>query len=173
MFDAEAKTARLSWTTDEPSTGYVNYGEYLYYGNAVESATLKTAHSVTLSGLTPGELHQARVTMRDGEDNASVTDDIWFVFLRDGDLVKSKDASAVYWYQDGKRNVFPHADIYRSWFGDDFSSVLTIPKTQLGTIALGFQVKDYSGPIPALTRIPFPTTYFHSPLASWPCQCSP
>lgn len=141
MFDANANSARLSWTTDEPSMGYIAYGPYLYYGNSVESTTLKTSHEVTLTGLNPGELHQARITMLDAEENAAVTDDIWFVFLRDGDLVKSKDASAVYLYKDGKRNVFPNSTIYRSWYGDDFSAVLTIPKTQLGTISLGSNVK--------------------------------
>jgi len=142
MYDAEAGTVRLSWTTDEPTTGYINYGPYLNYANVVESKNLKTSHGVTLSAnLTPGELHQARVTMLDSAGNVSVTDDIWFVFLEEDMRVKAKESSAVYWYRDGMRDVFPNADIYRSWFGDDFSEVVTIPTTQLGTVALGANVK--------------------------------
>lgn len=142
MYDAEAGTVRLTWSTDEPSTGYINYGPYINYSNVAESTTLKTTHRITLTeNLTPGELHQARVTMFDAEGNAAVTDDVWFVFLTEAMLVKAKDSSAVYLYEDGTRKVFPNATIYRSWYGDDFSEVVTIPKTQLGTLALGGNMK--------------------------------
>lgn len=143
-FDAAVGTARLSWTTNEASTASVSYGSYLNYGSAAASASLTTTHSVTLSGLTAGAMHQARITSIDAKGNASVSKDFYFVFLRENDLVKGSGA-AVYWYKGGKRYAFPNIDTYRSWYGNDFSKVLRVPDTQLGTIPLGGNVKMKDG----------------------------
>lgn len=143
-FDAAAGTARLSWTTDEPSTASVNYGAYLNYGRLASDAALATSHSILLSGLTPGKLHQARITLIDASGNASVSKDWYFVFLRENDLIKGS-GPAVYWYKGGKRSAFPNFDVYQSWYGKDFSKVLVVPDTQLGTIALGGNVKMKEG----------------------------
>ncbi|MFA5853892.1 MAG: Ig-like domain-containing protein [Patescibacteria group bacterium] len=144
LYDAAAGTARLSWTTNEATTATVSYGAYLNYGSSAASTALTGAHSVTLSGLTPGAMHQARITSIDAKGNASVSKDFYFVFLRENDLVKGTGA-AVYWYKGGKRYAFPNLDTYRSWFGNDFSKVLRVPDTQLGTIALGGNVKMKEG----------------------------
>ncbi len=143
-FDMAAGTARLSWTTDEPSTATVSYGLYLNYGSMAGDASLSTSHSVILSGLVPGQMHQARITSIDASGNAAVSKDWYFVFLRENDLIKGS-AAAVYWYKGGKRYAFPNLDTYRSWYGDDFSKVIRVPDTQLGTIALGGNVKMKEG----------------------------
>lgn len=68
-----------------------------------------------------------------------------FIGLKEGDLFKSADGAAVYWYKDGKRWVFPDATVYRSWFGDDFSKVLTVPSAELASILIGGDVRMKEG----------------------------
>src|SRR5204863_8267459 len=99
---------------------------------------------VMLTNLPPGALHQARITSIDAPCNAAVSRDYYFVFLREGDLIKGAGA-AVYWYKGGKRSAFPHENVYRSWFGADFSKVIRVPDTQLGTIPLGANVTMKEG----------------------------
>lgn len=143
-FDAAARTARLSWTTDEPTRASVSYGEERNYGLSASSDALSTTHEVTLKGLTPGVMHQARITSVDGTGNAAVSRDFFFIFLREGDLVKGS-GPAVYRYEEGKRRAFPHQDVYRSWHGESFAKVTRIPDTQLGTIALGANMRMKEG----------------------------
>jgi hypothetical protein len=145
MFNVDARTARVSWTTDEPSTSEVRYGVYLNFSGTATDDQLSTSHSLTLTNLTPGVLHQLRITSVDAQGNAAATPDVYFVFLREGDLIKAKDNAAVYWYKGGKRWVFPNENTYRSWFGDDFSKVITVPASQLGTIMIGGDVKMKAG----------------------------
>ncbi len=144
QYDAAAGTARLSWTTDEASTASVSYGVYLNYGSTANATLLSTSHSVTLTGLVPGKMHQARITSIDALGNAGVSKDYYFIFLRENDLIKGA-GPAVYWYKDGKRSAFPNLDSYRSYFGNDFSKVIRVPDTQLGTITLGANVKMKAG----------------------------
>ncbi len=143
-FDAAARTAKMTWTTDEPSRFEVSYGPELNFSGRAESSAFTTSHEITLTGLTPGALHQARVTSLDASGNASVSRDFWFVFLREGDLIKGA-GPAVYRYEGGKRRAFPHLDVYRSWYGEDFSKVLRVYDTQLGTIGLGANMKMKEG----------------------------
>lgn len=143
-FGATARSAKMTWITDEPSRFEVSYGPELNYSGRAESSALTTTHEITLTGLTPGALHQARITSIDAAGNAAASRDYWFVFLREGDLIKGT-GSAVYWYKDGKRSAFPHLDVYRSWFGEDFSKVLRVYDTQLGTIQLGGNAKMKEG----------------------------
>ena len=67
-------TATINWTTDEPATSRVSYGTA---ANALtqsktESA-LETAHSITLTGLTPGTTYYYRVSSTDADNNMSTT----------------------------------------------------------------------------------------------------
>lgn len=144
LYDAAAGTARLSWTTNEATTATVSYGTYLNYGSSAAHSALTAVHSVMLSNLTPGAMHQARITSIDAKGNASVSKDFYFVFLRENDLIKGS-GSAVYWYKGGKRYAFPNLDTYRSWHGNDFTKVLRLPDTQLGTITLDGNVKMKEG----------------------------
>jgi len=143
-FDATARSAKLAWTTDEPTRFEVIYGPELNFSGRAEGAAYATSHEITLTNLTPGALHQARVTMIDAAGNISVSRDYWFVFLREGDLIKGA-GPAVYWYKNGTRSAFPHMDVYRSWFGEDFSKVLRVYDTQLGTIPLSGNVRMKEG----------------------------
>ena len=69
-FDPAARTARLSWTTDEPSRAAVSYGAELDYRGQASVDALTTSHEITLLNLAPGAMHQVRITSFDGTGNA-------------------------------------------------------------------------------------------------------
>lgn len=57
-----------------------------------------------------------------------------------GDLIKMDGLSSVYYLGgDGKRYVFPNEQTYFSWYSD-FSSVVTIPQSELESYSLGANV---------------------------------
>ena len=70
-------TAVITWTTDEPSTGEVNYGLDNNYGSneADTNTTLVTTHSVTLSGLTADTDYHFEIVSNDGSSNSSTSTD--------------------------------------------------------------------------------------------------
>jgi hypothetical protein len=75
-------SALVSWTTDEPSTSSVAYGPSSAYENgSVDDAALVTAHSLTLTGLTPNSLYHFQVRSTDGAGNQAVTTDDTFTTL--------------------------------------------------------------------------------------------
>lgn len=54
--------AVITWTTDQPATSLVEYGESTAYGLVGGDETLTTAHTVGLIALTPGTSYHFRVT---------------------------------------------------------------------------------------------------------------
>ncbi|MEI7498549.1 MAG: hypothetical protein WCK11_04705 [Candidatus Falkowbacteria bacterium] len=57
-----------------------------------------------------------------------------------GDLIKMNGLSSIYYLgSDGKRYVFPNESTYFSWYSD-FSSVVTIPQSELESYPLGANV---------------------------------
>jgi hypothetical protein len=66
------QTATITWTTDENATSRVDYGTSptALTSNASNSA-LVTAHSITLTGLTPDTVYYFRVTSVDGHSNST------------------------------------------------------------------------------------------------------
>ena len=79
-------TATVSWTTDEPSTGVVNYGQSTAYGLSVSSSSLATTHSVNLTGLAAGTLHHYRIQATDAAGNSASTADLTFTTLAAGNV---------------------------------------------------------------------------------------
>ncbi len=62
-----------------------------------------------------------------------------------GDLIKMEGLSSVYYLgQDGERYVFPNEDTYFSWYSD-FSSVVTIPQSELESYPLSSNVNIRPG----------------------------
>lgn len=55
--------------------------------------------------------------------------------LMNGDLIKAS-GPAVYYYNNGKRYVFPNETTYKSWFAD-FSMVRTISDSELSAVMIG------------------------------------
>ena len=71
--DATA-AATVTWTTDEPADSRVDYGTTA--GSLTQNATdasAVTAHSVRLTGLTPGTTYHYRVRSADGSGNATTS----------------------------------------------------------------------------------------------------
>jgi Domain of unknown function (DUF4082)/Bacterial Ig-like domain/Bacterial Ig domain/Purple acid Phosphatase, N-terminal domain len=67
-------TATVTWTTNEPSDSRVDYGTSAALGlQSAPDATPVTAHSVRLTGLTPGATYHYRVRSADGAGNASTS----------------------------------------------------------------------------------------------------
>jgi hypothetical protein len=74
--DIGDNVATVTWTTDEPATSRVDYGETAGYGQNEQDLTLKTSHSLTLSGLSASTVYHFRVRSIDENSNqASSADD--------------------------------------------------------------------------------------------------
>ena len=70
-----AVSAVVTFTTDEPTTGLVRYGtDCGALGSLAASAGFGTAHSVTVSGLTPGTTYSLVVEAADAPGNLSIAD---------------------------------------------------------------------------------------------------
>lgn len=57
-----------------------------------------------------------------------------------GQLIKGSLDTVYYYGTDEKRYVFPTERTYKSWYGEDWSGVVTIPDTDLMSIPLGGNV---------------------------------
>jgi hypothetical protein len=72
-------TATITWTTNESSDSQVEYGTTTSYGKSTTLATaLVTAHSQSLSGLTPGAAWHYRVKSKDASGNLATSSDYTF-----------------------------------------------------------------------------------------------
>jgi len=70
--------ATVTWTTDEPATSRVDYGETAGYGQSEESASLVTSHSLSITGLDSGSTYHYRVLSIDEADNQATSADDTF-----------------------------------------------------------------------------------------------
>lgn len=66
-------TARISWNTDEPATGILDYGLTTSYGLTVELTEPATVQSVVLEDLKPGGLYYFRIKVTDDNDNTTTS----------------------------------------------------------------------------------------------------
>jgi len=73
-----ATSATVAWTTDEPTTGTVEYGTTTSYGSSAPASTSATSQSVSLAILTANTLYHYRVTAMDAAGNRSVGTDKTF-----------------------------------------------------------------------------------------------
>jgi hypothetical protein len=64
-----ARSARITWTTDEPATAGVDYGTSTAYGLSTNRTSLATSHTMSLQNLTPGALYNYRVRSADNAGN--------------------------------------------------------------------------------------------------------
>ena len=61
--------------------------------------------------------------------------------LQSGDLIRGQTFPAVYYYgKDGFRYVFPNFNTYKTWYGEDFSTVKWLTDADLGKIQIGGNV---------------------------------
>ncbi|PYS12164.1 MAG: hypothetical protein DMG15_15320 [Acidobacteria bacterium] len=73
-------SATIQWTTDEASDTQVEYGLTASYGSTTTlDITLRTAHSVTIGGLTESTTYHYRVKSKDAAGNLATSGDATFV----------------------------------------------------------------------------------------------
>jgi hypothetical protein len=68
-------SATITWTTNENSTTWVDYGLTTAYGNTVGNGSYVTSHSVNLTGLTNHNTYHYRIISADALGNNLVTGD--------------------------------------------------------------------------------------------------
>ena len=73
-----ANSATVSWTTNEPATSSVAYGETTGYELGNVSGGLQTNHTAVLSNLASNTMHHYRITVTDASNNAASTADATF-----------------------------------------------------------------------------------------------
>ncbi len=107
-------------------------------------------------------LQSVRLPISHAEDAAATETSITTVEATIGDLVKSPDASAVYYLaEDGERYAFPNENVYDSWYSN-FDSVKEISAEDLASVKLGGVVDYQAGT--SLVKIPsVPTVYAVEP----------
>ncbi len=72
-------SATISWTTDQPTSSLVNYGTTTAYGSSSNLiSTLATAHSVTLTGLTPSATYDFDVVSANAGGVSSISPNAMF-----------------------------------------------------------------------------------------------
>ncbi len=71
--------ATITWTTNENSTTQVEFGTTTSYGaTSALNASLVTAHSVVLTGLTPNTVYNFRVWSKDAANNTATSSNMTF-----------------------------------------------------------------------------------------------
>jgi hypothetical protein len=125
-------TATINWTTDEPTTGTVNYGTDSTYGaSTTVEDTASTTHSIQLSDLDEGTVYHYQISQTNA-GGTTTTDDATFVTsstasstplaVDDTDTVKS-DGVADNQFSDGWKwlvhfTVPDNEDAFRIRFSD-------------------------------------------------------
>jgi hypothetical protein len=138
-------SAHVIWTTDVLSSSAVAVtGGDLSAPIDTGSLTPTTAHDVLVTGLARGNLYSYKISSMTATGKSVASDAYDFAVIVPGDRIKTADSSAVYWYLNGKRNVFPTFLVYDSWFAD-FNNVVTIPAGQMSDIQLGLSVPMRAG----------------------------
>ena len=78
-------SATITWTTDEPASSAVDYGNSTSYGLRQASQSNVITHSMVLTGLKPGTVHHLRVSATDPSGNAATPSmDATFTTLKTG-----------------------------------------------------------------------------------------
>ena len=83
LVSSEDDTVVVSWTTDDPSTSFVEFGVTNTYGESTPPAGPAAAHSVELVDLSPGQTYHFRVRATDAVGNESLSEDRTFVVTAD------------------------------------------------------------------------------------------
>lgn len=82
-----SSSARINWTTNEPSDTQVEYGTTISYGNTTTlNPSLVTAHQVDLVGLVSSSTYHFRVKSRDVANNLTTSGDFTFATSAPADV---------------------------------------------------------------------------------------
>lgn len=78
VIDVTGTTAAITWETDEPASGKVDYGPTAAYGQTVKYSTLKNTHRVNLTNLALNTQYNYRITVTDAAGNSYTTGNLLF-----------------------------------------------------------------------------------------------
>jgi hypothetical protein len=73
-----SSAARITWTTDKPTTSLVNYGTTSAYGSSAQDPALVTSHSISLAGLSANTQYHFNVQSTDVAANTTSSSDSAF-----------------------------------------------------------------------------------------------
>ncbi|MEM1082939.1 MAG: chitobiase/beta-hexosaminidase C-terminal domain-containing protein [Verrucomicrobiota bacterium] len=82
--DPASTTVTISWSTDEASSSFVDFGTTTAYGTTAGDPTLVASHSVVLQGLQPSTTYHFRVRSEDASGNEAVSGDFTFTTAEEG-----------------------------------------------------------------------------------------
>lgn len=138
-------TAHIVWDTDVVSASAISVtSPQLTSAITAGDLTGTTEHDVVVSGLVRGWQYSYTVSSVTAAGSTVASQAKKFTVIVPGDRIKSANNPAVYWYLNGKRNVFSDLATYGSWFAD-FSGIITVPPDQLADISLGHVVPIRAG----------------------------
>jgi regulation of enolase protein 1 (concanavalin A-like superfamily) len=93
---ADETSAEISWQTDKPTVGDVEYGETSAYElGTVSSTVLSTAHTVILPGLSQGQVYHYRIIAEDSLGASTTSADSTFAAVREAPVIDV-------WYGDSQ-----------------------------------------------------------------------
>jgi len=79
--DISGQSATISWTTDQPATSRLDFGETIAYGNIVADTELVSEHNVLLTGLLAGATYHFTITAANAAGAAATSADQTFSTL--------------------------------------------------------------------------------------------
>ena len=79
--DVSGQSAAISWTTDQPATSRLDFGETTAYGNIVADTELVEEHGVVLTGLLAGATYHFKITAANAADVTAASADQTFSTL--------------------------------------------------------------------------------------------
>lgn len=72
-------SVNITWATDEPANGKVEYGTTTSYGSLLAHTDFKSSHNLLASGLAPNTTYHFRVTSVDTSGKSSISKDYTFI----------------------------------------------------------------------------------------------
>jgi len=84
LSDISSSSVKVSWTTNETTTGEVQYGADNTYGSAQASSATGTSHSVEITGLSANTTYHYTVEATDAAGNSNNSGDNTFVTAKTG-----------------------------------------------------------------------------------------
>jgi hypothetical protein len=79
--DVSGQSAAISWTTDQPATSRLDFGETTAYGNIVADTELVSEHGVVLTGLLAGATYHFKITAANAAGVTAASADQTFATL--------------------------------------------------------------------------------------------
>ena len=148
----DAKTTKISWTTDQPTKGEVQYGatQQTLKDSVLTTITNATTHEVVLSNLTPQTTYYFQIIGTGSENQKTTTAIQTFITgeagtptptFPDGTLVKSKQASTVYVIEKNKKRKIASEAVFLSR-GFKWSAIIVITQQQIDAIPDGAPLTD-------------------------------